>query len=146
MRPTHGEFEEGGPRGWIIPWPLTTYGQPPSQQLLVPTGHGGKLCFATLMYGDFGDGCMKLGPTLKLQGDDEIDEAPLVYLKLLRAFYLRFYKLSPLFAEAFPHLGKTVPRLDRYPSKRLRIPSIFLHYATCFLCWVLKFLTLLMGP
>lgn len=37
-----------------------------------------------------------------------ISTAPLVYLKLLRAFYLRFHKLSPLFAEAFPNLLKFI--------------------------------------
>eukprot|EP00438_Fugacium_kawagutii_P008318 Skav206341 [mRNA] locus=scaffold1420:573371:578871:- [translate_table: standard] len=37
-----------------------------------------------------------------------ISTAPLVYLKLLRALYLRSYKFSPLFAEAFPNLLKFV--------------------------------------
>ena len=67
---------------------------------------------------------MKLAPLDTADNYDQIDEAPLVYLKLLRAFYLRFHKLSPLFAEAFPHLGTLlcVPRFHR-DLQRLGSPS-----------------------
>ena len=83
-----------------------------------------------LMYGDFGDGLWNWLYRLTLQGIDQIDEAPLVYLKLLRAFYLRFHKLSPLFAEAFPHLGT---------QKCSKVPPISPKAAESFQTWKLGF-------
>lgn len=82
------------------------------------------------MYVDFGDGFWNWLYRLILQGNDQIDEAPLVYLKLLRAFYLRFHKLSPLFAEAFPHLGT---------QKCSKVPPISPKAGESFQTWKLGF-------